>query len=181
MKVADSDLLLAQMQTAEAGRVHPTLDSRQIIGVLGQELPTPTEWLEQEVVVGHVLFMLSTRNFRVGQSQEIEEIKEHPIRIRRVGAMPKKPGASPEYVEGYIRKDAVMEIINKLRIIQLRKVDPHGRALYFANRPGNGGPHFQGRAREIPSINSRRGQEAIPDGLGHISMLRMTGARHSQG
>ena len=179
--MANSDLLLAQMQTAEAGRVHPTLDSRQIVGVLGQELPAPTEWLEQEVVVGHVLFMLSSRNFRVGQSQKVEEIKEHPIRIRRVGTVPKKPGASSEDIQGYIRKDAVMEIINKLRIIQLRKVDSHGRALYFANRPGNGGPHFQSRAREILSINSRSGQEAIPDGLGHISMLRMTGAGHSQG
>ena len=77
MRVADADLLRAQMETTEAGRVHPALDSRQIVGVLGQELPTPAEWLEQEVVVGHVIFMLSARNFRVGQSQEIEEIKEH--------------------------------------------------------------------------------------------------------
>ena len=181
MEMAYPDLLLAKMQAPETRGMHSALDPRQVVGILSQQFPASAQGFKQQFVVREMFFMLSAGNLCVGQTNEIEEIEEHPIRIRRVGAVPKKPGASPEYIEGYIREDAVMEIINELRVIQLRKINSHGWALDFANRPGNGGPHIKGRARKTISINSRCSQEAIPDCLGHISMLRMTGARHSQG
>ena len=110
------------MKTGEARRMHPPLDPREIVGVLGEKPSSSTQRLEQQVISGNMVFMGGSRDIGIRQSEQVEEVEEHPIRILRVRSVSEQPGTPTEYIERHIREDAVVEVIDELGIMELREI-----------------------------------------------------------
>ena len=56
------------MKTGEARRMHPPLDSREIVGVLGEKPSSSTQRLEQQVISGNMVFMGGSRDIGISAS-----------------------------------------------------------------------------------------------------------------
>ena len=89
MEVADPNLLRSEMQTLETRGMHASLDSGQVVGVLGQKLSATPQRVELQFVRGNEMLMGGPGNLRIGQANQIEEVEEHFVGLTGMWAMPK--------------------------------------------------------------------------------------------
>jgi len=118
MEVTYADFLVAKVQTGKARRMHSILNARQIVRVLGQKFATASDGLKQQVVACDMELRLRAGDVCVGQAHQVVEVEEHAVGIRRVRTMPEQPGAATEDIECDVGKDAVVKIVDELRVVE---------------------------------------------------------------
>src|SRR5690242_9715142 len=110
MEPADAALLMSEVKAFEAGRAHPVLQLPRLRFVLRQrDMRKP----RLVAIANHVILMGRAGRRRLSRPDphELLEIPQHPLRVRRIGPMAKQPEMMRADVEGYVRKQKVVKII----------------------------------------------------------------------